>query len=119
MTTEQSYTWSSVREDAVARFGETPGVRLEAEVVDAFERSPAVVLAEIERVADDLGARRIRTGWGILRSRLVDAGPVRDVTVAVAVESEPSYLPFLKWAAYDRAMPTSAEDIAPGSRRSK
>jgi hypothetical protein len=82
-----TWSWPDVR-DAVERFGEVPGARLEAEIIDAFEVSPRRVVEEIDAVARDLASGRVGSGWGVLRARVEDAGPVRDVVVGDESEKQ-------------------------------
>lgn len=83
------YVWSDVRERAIRLFGhQAPGAELEAEVVAVFEEMPALVAGTIDAVATEYAAGRVHSPWAVLRSRLRDPGPVRDVTATDESELE-------------------------------
>jgi hypothetical protein len=98
ITDINTWRWPDVRRDAVERFGgELPGARLEAEVVDVFERSPRRVVEEIDAVARDLASGRIRSGWAVLRRRVEHTSPVRDVVAGDESEKQRRVARALRW----------------------
>lgn len=77
-----SYDWQDIRERAERAFnGELPNPILENEIIAIFERHPEAVIKLIPDVAKDLNAGTIRKGWAILRARLSNTEPSRNVTV--------------------------------------
>ena len=77
--------------------GELPGASLESGIVDVFERSPRRVVEAIDVVARDLAGGLVRSGWAVLRKRVEDAGPVRDVTVGDKAEKQRRVERALRW----------------------
>ena len=68
------YHWATIRADAIEAFdGETPGAEAESTIIEIFTNHPALVVAEIPRVAADKRDGRIRSGWAILKKRLTEA----------------------------------------------
>jgi hypothetical protein len=65
------YEWREVRERAVRLFGgDVPHPQVEADVLEVFERSPALVVAAIEHVGRQVAAGTVRSGWAVLRAHL-------------------------------------------------
>lgn len=62
--------WSELRAHAIELFnGETPHPVLEQTLIDAYELHPTAVERELPKVAADLQAGEIRSGWGIYAKR--------------------------------------------------
>lgn len=62
--------WSEVRTHAIELFnGETPHPVVEQTLIDAYELHPHAVERELTKVAADLAAGTIRSGWGIYAKR--------------------------------------------------
>jgi hypothetical protein len=64
------YVWRDVLERAVRLFGDVPHAATEQAVLEAFERSPALVAAAVEHVGQQVAAGSVRSGWAVLRARL-------------------------------------------------
>lgn len=62
--------WAQVRTHAIELFnGETPHPVVEQTLIDAYEIHPTAVERELSKVAADLAAGTIRSGWGIYAKR--------------------------------------------------
>src|SRR5262245_24261920 len=71
--------WADLYAYAVQAFaGDRPGRMLEQRCAAAFQRAPAAVRLEVDRVAADLRAGRLRSPWPVLARRL-EWAPVFDV----------------------------------------
>ena len=77
-----SYSWAEVKRSAIKAFGdELPNAQTEQDVLDAFGDQPAAVVAAIESVAQAKRNGQVRSGWAVLRKRVVSVGSVIDVVV--------------------------------------
>jgi len=80
--------WATTYEQAVTRFGETPGRQLEAELVEVFQHSPQTVIAAIEKIGDAYAGGRVRSPWGALRAELARQGERANVVVSDNVDRD-------------------------------
>jgi hypothetical protein len=61
--------WQELRDHAIDLFGETPHPLTEQEIIAAYELHPDAVENVIQTTGVDVKAGRVRSGWGITRSR--------------------------------------------------
>lgn len=78
------YHWSDLRDKACEQFGDTPSPTTESAILAVFQRRPAAVARELEAVARDVRAGKLRSGWGAARHRIGQL----DATEAVATDEE-------------------------------
>ena len=82
------WVWTTLRAKAVDLFdGELPNDKTEGEILDAFQRAPAFVAAEMEKVAESKRTGQVRSGWAIWRLRVRNAQE-RNAVVDDASERE-------------------------------
>jgi len=80
-------TWHQIRDHAIAAFGgETPNAQTEDLCITAFEEQPAWFLGTIETIELDYGNGNIRSGWGILRRRVIDNAKQRNPSVDTSTD---------------------------------
>lgn len=78
----ETYDWPTVRAVAVRGFGgELPHAQTEQNVLDAFQLQPTAVVRAISEVSADYQAGKVRSGWAILRKRLLQVQPASSVAV--------------------------------------
>ena len=64
-------SWQELYDDTLPLFGgQTPGQRLEAELVEIYEHRPATVKAAIDKIAQAFNAGKIRSPWAVVRTEL-------------------------------------------------
>lgn len=78
-----SYDWLEERSKAIALFGDQPHAETEQDVLEHFQRSPALVIEEIASVGQSVQSGSVRSGWAVLRKRL---GAVDRANVIVSAE---------------------------------
>jgi hypothetical protein len=88
----QTYIWTDIRDEAIALCNETPYADTEERILAIFQRTPALVVAEMEAVGGAYRRGGLRSFWAVLASRVeeraargagveVNGANERDVTV--------------------------------------
>lgn len=66
-----TYTWTTIRDETIDRFnGDTPGGKLEADIITHFTEDPEHVLRVIDRIAEQHARKPLRSPWAVLRADL-------------------------------------------------
>ncbi|HXG75184.1 MAG TPA: hypothetical protein VNJ53_01305, partial [Gaiellaceae bacterium] len=72
-------SWTELRDEAVAAWGQAPGEALEDEVAAVFRERPRLVAMELARVSEAHKKAAIHSPWAVLRARLRSALRALDV----------------------------------------
>jgi hypothetical protein len=83
------YSWALIRDQAIHTWGTIPQGQLEADILEIFEQTPALVVATIDKTTVAYKAGRITSPWAILRLELQKAvHPDRTPTVTDTAAKE-------------------------------
>ncbi len=78
-----AFHWPDVRDRAITAFaGETPQGPLEDAIIVVFEQHPALVAKAVDQVAKQYANGEIRSGWAVLRHRVVELAEPRSTATA-------------------------------------
>ena len=92
------YVWSDIRERALHLFGgDSPHGQLEQEILDVFERQPALVADQVERIGLRFQQGQVRSPWAVLRKAVVEAAIGPDVSATDTTSRERAVAQAEQW----------------------
>jgi hypothetical protein len=74
------YVWSHVRDRGEELFGDTPGPKLEATLLEIFEQRPEAVIAAIEKLGKRYAAGKVRSPWPLVLREVEQTGTAEVTT---------------------------------------
>ncbi len=90
------FTWSELRDKACEAFGDTPAFTTERELLNVFMVRPAAVARELDAIARDVRAGKVRSGWAVARKRLASL-KATDAVATDETERQRALAAALQW----------------------